>query len=196
MDVDTFVARYPYLYHMAHIDSWLGIEKHGLCSTSALLDLFEYKGFQRKAIEEMHRPESVTITHPHLGKALIRDQKPLREEWLVKTLTGTDASGWYRLLNGRVFFWATTKRLETMLRAYSGASQLVLTLDTAKLVARYGNVIELTHMNTGATHANPAPRSPDTFQPIKKYPRPDVAEVTIPYKVSDVVPLIVSIEAR
>ena len=191
VDIDAFVTRYPFLYHMAHIDSWPGIKKHGLCSTSALLDLFEYKGFQRKAIEEMHRPESVTITHPHFGKAAIRDQKPLREEWLVKTLTGTDASGWYRLLNSRVFFWATTPRLQRMLKAYSDGSQLVLKVDTTKLVARYGGVMELSHMNTGATHANPAPRSPDTFQPIKKYQRRDVAEVTIPYKVSDVVPYLV-----
>lgn len=196
MNRQTFLTKYPRLYHMTHNDSWPGIERHGLLSTSALLDLFEYQGEPREAIEARHRDESVTIAHSEHGKAVIRDQKPLREEWLVKTLTGTDAAGWYRLLNGKVFFWATKQRLLKLLNAksYRNQSHLVLIVDTSRLVDKYGDCIELTHMNTGATFANPAPRSPKTFKSLKDYARPCVVEVAIPGKVPDIIDFIVSVE--
>ena len=43
MTIDEFVNRHPYLYHMAEGDAWKSIERHGLRSTTALLDLFEKK---------------------------------------------------------------------------------------------------------------------------------------------------------
>ena len=197
MNRQTFLTKYPCLYHMAHIDSWPGIERHGLLSTSALLDLFEYQREQREAIEARHRAASVTITHSRHGKAVIRDQIPLREEWLVKTLTGTDATGWYRLLNERVFFWATRQRLLKLLKAksYRNQKHLVLTVDTSRMVDKYGDCIELTHMNTGATFAYPAPRCPNTFKSLEEYTRPDVVEVAVPYGVPDVLSYTVSVDA-
>ena len=180
---------------MAHAGSWQSIQTHGLLSTSALLDLFEYQGEERRVIECAHRPESITITHPQHGKAVIRDQKPLREEWLTKTLCGTDAKGWYKLLNSRVFFWATKERLEGMLKPYRGLPQLILIVDTSRLVAGHKKEIELCHMNSGATHANPAPRCPNVFKPIAEYLRREVAEVTVPKRVDDIPSRLISVEA-
>ena len=45
---EEFVRRYPRLYHMAQVGSWPSIERNGLLSTSALLDLFQIKGEARK----------------------------------------------------------------------------------------------------------------------------------------------------
>ena len=56
----------PCLYHMAALGSWDSIRKHGLLSTSALLDLFEVSDNDRVVIEEGHRAESITIEHRHL----------------------------------------------------------------------------------------------------------------------------------
>jgi hypothetical protein len=60
--------RWPRLYHMAEAGSWPSIERHGLLSTTALLDLFEISGPRREAIESARRPESVKITHPLHGE--------------------------------------------------------------------------------------------------------------------------------
>ncbi len=59
----------------------------GLLSTSGLLDLFEVEGSKREQIESERRPESITITHPKHGTAVIRDQKPMREAAIASCLT-------------------------------------------------------------------------------------------------------------
>jgi len=64
---------------MTAVGSWPGIERHGLRSTTALLDLFEVAGSDRERIESQHRPESETIHHPRYGTAVIRDQKPMSD---------------------------------------------------------------------------------------------------------------------
>ena len=50
---------YPRLYHMAEVNSWDSIQRHGLLSTSALLDFFGYSGPERERIESARRPVSV-----------------------------------------------------------------------------------------------------------------------------------------
>lgn len=68
---EVLAARFPRLFHMAEAGSWPSIQRHGLLSTSALIDLFEVKGARREALEARHRPESVTLTHPRYGTALV-----------------------------------------------------------------------------------------------------------------------------
>ena len=62
--IDQFVARYPRLYHMAECGSWPSIKRHGLLSTSALLDLFEVSDAERFSIESTWRSREVTVEHP------------------------------------------------------------------------------------------------------------------------------------
>ena len=40
---EELAQAYPRLYHMADAQSWESIRKHGLLSTSSLLDLYEVK---------------------------------------------------------------------------------------------------------------------------------------------------------
>lgn len=101
---------------MAEAGSWPAIQRHGLLSTSALLDLLEVDGDRRERIESARRPESVTITHPVYGAAFIRDQIPLREGRLEQCLVGLMPSEWYRELNRRVFFWLDEERVGRLLR--------------------------------------------------------------------------------
>jgi hypothetical protein len=168
-----FSRRYPLLYHVAADNSWQSISRHGLLSTSALLDLFEYTGRVREAIEGQRRPEYVEVKHPIHGRAWIRDQKPLDDAGLARCLeAGTTPREWYLLLNRRVFFWPTVPRLLRMLtaRAYRDQIHTVLTLDSRLLLNRHVDEITLSAINSGATKPMPHPRSPQTFQPLRTFP--------------------------
>jgi len=114
---DALAARYPRLYHMAEEGSWPSIRKRGLLSTTALLDLFELRGEPRAAIDARRRDRSVAIHHPAHGTAWVRDNLPVNETVLRRTLVGMTEEQYYRTLNGRVFFWVSTRRLDKLRNA-------------------------------------------------------------------------------
>ena len=172
MDKDQLISTYPNIYHMAEPETWPSILEHGLLSTTALLDLYEVKGPERTSIEAAHRPNSVVIQNDKYGSATIRDQKPMFESALSKVLVDMSPEAWYRLLNGRVFCWATISRLYRFLsaRAYRTAEKIVITIDTDKLVSDYDKCIRLSHINSGATLYKPVPRGIETFSLIDDFP--------------------------
>jgi hypothetical protein len=94
------------------------------------------------------------------------------------------------VLNERVFFFLQRKRLDALLGAYKREPQLVITLDTASLVAANESPIELCKFNSGfAQPHNKKLRNRASFLPIADYPHPqrtvanprgeDVAELTV-----------------
>jgi hypothetical protein len=200
--------RWPRLYHMAEAGSWPSIERRGLLSTTALLDLFEISGVERDAIEATRRLVSVKITHPGHGEAWIRDNKPINATVLRRTLDGISEADWYRTLNGRVFFWLTEDRLNKLRKAgaYSGREHDILTIDTGRLLEAHGHEVELAHLNTGAVHAGAKYlRGAGTFRSIDDYHWADrlrvarsepIVELTVPYSVPDIVELVVSVDRR
>ena len=202
---EALAMHYPRLYHMAEAGSWPGIMRHGLLSTSALLDLFEVRGPDRNTIESTHRPESLTITHPLHGTAVIRDQKPMSDKALRRALRGSlSPADWYRILNRMVFFWLTEKRLKRLLEAieYRDKRQTVLTIDTARLLERHGHRVRLSPMNSGNTRPYPHPRGRDTFLPLSEYPfesrrkrgREPAVELTVEYSVPDIRDFVLHVE--
>jgi hypothetical protein len=196
MSVEELVRRYPRLYHMAESGSWQSVREHGLLSTSALLDLFEYRGRRRDAIESQHRPVSVEISHPRYGSAVVRDQKPMSDAALRRCLRGMTPQEWYRLLNSYVFFWLTEERLSTLLNAesYKDETHCVFECDTESLVARHERRIFLSPMNSGCTRPFAHPRGRDTFRPIAEFPFRErrnrgsnaVVELAVQYSVPDI----------
>jgi hypothetical protein len=163
---------YPVLYHMAEADSWESISKHGLLSTSALLTLFEVDGRTRQEIEGSKRARSIEVRHATIGRAVIRDQKPIVESKLQASLLDCSVEEWYRLLNSRVFFWLTKERLATLLsaREYRNKPHTILTLETLPLVKDHEASITLSPMNSGNTLPIAHPRGLKTFSKIKDYP--------------------------
>jgi hypothetical protein len=163
---------YPRLYHMAEADSWESIAKHGLLSTSALLDLFGINGEERQNIELRRRGRSQEIKHAVHGRVVVRDQKPIIESKLKASLQDCTLEEWYRLLNGRVFFWLTKERLNTLLSAkeYREKPHTVLTLDTRSLAKDYARSITLSPMNSGNTLPIAHPRGKATFSRMQDYP--------------------------
>lgn len=203
----ALAVRFPELFHMAEAGSWPGIARNGLLSTSALLDLYEVQGSKRKAIETRHRPESELIKHRIHGNAVIRDQKPMDDKGLIRALgDGLTPSEWYQLLNGMVFFWVRRERLERLLsaRAYRTKRQAVLTVSTAELLARHGERVLLSPMNSGCTKPYPHPRGRDTFLPLNQYRFEHwdrkrqggdaVVELTVRYSVPDIKDLVLRVE--
>lgn len=207
MTSDELAALYPRLFHMAEDGAWPSIRQHGLLSTSALLDLYGVAGVAREAVEARRRPAGVRLAREGLPGATVRDQLPMTDAGLSRCLDDALApSDWYRILNGRVFFWPSAKRLQRLLgaRAYRGKAQTVLTLDAASLVAAHGARIELSAINSGATIFGGPRRGRTTFLPLADYPfaawrekRPAadaVAEVTVPGAVRDAADHVLRVE--
>ncbi|MFC0389114.1 DUF7002 family protein [Muricoccus vinaceus] len=172
-ELEELLRDCPVLYHMAELGSWPSIQRHGLLSTSALLDLFAVSGSRRTAVEARRRPENVAIEHPKLGRAVIRDQKPMDDAGLMRCLQdGLTPEDWYKLLNDRVFMWLTRDRLHRLLtaRPYRTLEHDVLELDAAPLVVAHRTRVTLSPINSGATKPFPRDRGKDTFLSVEDYP--------------------------
>ena len=155
----------PAIYHLAEAANWSSIQQHGLLSTSALLDLSGLQGSERMLIERQQRTQHVVLANG----VLIRDQTPMPPTALEHCLHGMTPSEWYALLNARIFFWLEKDRLNRMLKANRARPQIVMVLDTARLLAAYAEQITLTPFNTGNARRKPALRSRQTFVPYKTW---------------------------
>jgi hypothetical protein len=206
VSVEELAATYPRLYHITSAGSWPNIERYGLLSTEALLDLFGLEGEARERILHARRPDCVPIAHPQHGSAIIRDQKPLIESRLRDVLQGgMTPQGWYSLLNRKTFFWVSEARFETLrtARAYQGLRQTLIVVDSARLLSRYADAVTLCPINSGATRPMAWPRGSTSFLPLSEYPFDDfrrkrgrknaVAELTVEYSVPDIRELVISV---
>jgi hypothetical protein len=206
VSLHELAATYPYLYHVTSEGSWPSIQRYGLLSTQALLDLFAVDEALRERLIATRRPDCVTITHPQHGQAVIRDQKPLIESRLRSVLQdGMTPREWYTLLNGKTFFWVTESRFETLrnARAYDGLRQTLIIVDCARLLERHSDRITLCPMNSGAARPMAFPRGRRTFLPISEYPFDErrrkrgkknaVVELSVEYSVPDIRDLAISV---
>jgi len=158
---------------MAEHGSWPSIQERGLLSTSALLDLYGTTGEERESIESNRRPASVTVRREDLPDAVIRDQIPMSDKALRKCLLDNlQPQDWYRLLNSKVFFWVSKKRLMRLLgaKAYRNKKHDIIELDSRPLVENISEEIWLCPINSGSTIMNPRPRGKETFARIQDYP--------------------------
>ena len=197
------IDRYPLLFHMAELDSWPSIQRHGLLSTSALLDLFETAGPSRTQIESEWRPRSVQITHPTHGTAVVRDQLPMPENKLSNCLTDMTPRQWYELINGKTFFWPEETPLGWMLNAasYRTREHAVIVIPTKELLSHHSDKVTLSAINSGSVYPAratglPRPRGQETFQPIRDYTVPWVSELAVEYSVPNIADLAIRVEAR
>lgn len=208
LTVDYLVERWPRLFHMAEAGSWNSIKEHGLQSTTALLDRLGIEDPMRAEIESERRAESVELKDALGNSVWVRDNKPINETALLKTLEGMMPEEWYRTLNGRVFFWLTRKRLDKLrgAGAYRHRKHDILTLDTAMLMQSHGETVELSPLNSGAVHpAANYPRGVGTFSRVADYPwqariaiapSEPIVELTVPYSVDDIGDLIVDVHTE
>jgi hypothetical protein len=187
---------------MATEDALPQIERYGLLSTEAMLDLLGITGAGREELLTKRRPKPVVLRDKKYGKFVLRDQIPMHDSALKKCLIGLTAPQWYTMLNERVFMWASAKRVETLLsaRAYRNSRHLVLTLDTAKIVLAHGADLRLSAINSGATLYNPPMRGVHTFSPPAEFERHNgrkhVIEVTVPKSIPKIRDYIIDAAVR
>jgi hypothetical protein len=172
MTPEELADRHPRLYHVTTPGSMSGMIKHGLLSTSALLDLFEIAGEERAVIAACPRTAELTIEHPTHGKAIISDNSPLMIGALGRCLDdGLQPADWLRMLNERVFFWADRRGVSRLLdaRVNRDRPREVVVVDTLSLAREFADRMEITPINTGATIRRPARRGLSTFAPIQAH---------------------------
>jgi hypothetical protein len=172
MTPEELAERHPYLYHVTEPGAWKGIKQNGLLSTTRLLDLFEVDKEKRVIIETQRRPSSIIIEHSRYGRAIINDNLPLNEKSLANCLDhGLTPSDWLRILNSRVFFWASQDGLDSLLgaRLNRNRAREILVVDTLSLAKAYADHIELCPINSGATIRKAARRGLNTFSPLGQY---------------------------
>jgi uncharacterized protein DUF7002 len=207
VDDEQLIERFPRLFHITEAGAWRSIRHHGLLSTSALLDLYDVREPRRSSIEAHPRSQDVVLDDPLLGRAVIRDNRPLRLDILRRCLDGT-LSDWCRLLNGRVFFWASERRLHNHLRArgHRGRPREVVVVDSRRLLVRDRESISLCAFNSGsALYPNAPRRGPETFVAVGAYPfdrwrarrgaSDAVAEVCVDRALADVEAVAASVQA-
>lgn len=171
MDDKELIEHFPRLFHVTEAGAWSSIRRHGLLSTSALLQAFGVSEPRRSQIEAQPRLRDVVLEDQH-GRVVIRDNRPLRPHILRSCLEGS-VSDWCRLLNARVFFWASERRLRNHLRArgHRGQPRDILVVDTRRLLARHCDSISLCAFNSGsALYPNAPRRGADSFLPVDVYP--------------------------
>ena len=200
MQSKELIRLYPELYHVAADGAWPSIERHGLLSTSALITRWGVRqGAPQAAILTKRRGESIELSHPDYGTAVIRHQKAIHESSLEAALADLTPAEWYALLNDRVFFFLQKTRLNELLsaRLYRDDAHTVITVDTRSLIGAHEDDIELTTVNTGFMQRfNAEQRGRDSLQSIAEFAHPvrarastkvtDVAELAVRHRVRDI----------
>ena len=169
---DDLIDLCPRLYHVTAVNNWDPILKHGLLPVSALLKRFEVCDGQHNRRERQHRKDDETLEHPVHGRAIIRHQKPLKQSMLHKCLLDDlSPEDWYQILNQRVFFWPNCERVETFLktREHQSKHHLLIVVRTDRLIVDYGDRIELSPINSGATRSIEHKRGRGTFAALGDY---------------------------
>lgn len=208
-ELEELLEDCPKLFHMAEAGSWTSIRDRGLLSTTALLDLFQVEGDARAAIESSRRSHQFELTNERLPRAVVRDQLPMDDTGLRRALPANlEPVDWYRLLNGRVFFWLTEERLSRLLGAttYKGGEHDVLEIDAPALVSAHIEKIWLCPINSGCTKPMPHPRDLSTFSRIADYPYEHwrrkrkkgerVVELCVDYSVPDIAKFVTRVTRR
>jgi hypothetical protein len=148
------------VYHLAEAENWASIQRHGLLSTSKLLDLAGATGEMRRAIERRQRTRSSKLPNG----IIVRHQLPMPPAALLRCLAGGLApEDWYALLNSGVFFWYDPDRLNRQRRACGPQTQIVMRIDAERMLERHADRAAVTPFNTGNARRFAARRSRATF---------------------------------
>jgi hypothetical protein len=192
-----FESAYPVLFHISLARDVEQIMRHGLLSTTALLDLCGIEGELRSRIEVYQRPKAISISHPVHGEFLTNDQAPMNASALAKCLTDLTPQQWCESLNSRIFLWPRRERVIRHIGAKlaAGTKRIVLAFDTRSLFETLDvDLFELSPINSGNTMRKAAPRGSSTFRRFRDYPfherrkseglKSAIAEVTYPYAIT------------
>lgn len=158
-----------YFYHLAHTSNLPNIRKHGLLSTSKLVETLGIPVAEQRKIVNEHRPKCITLC----DSVVIRDQSPMPPSALAKTLPpNMKPTDWYKLMNSFIFFWPSLERVERHRAAHQklNADLSLMVFDAAKMIQDHGDKLFVSPINTGFALRKAANRSEKTsFVPYHEY---------------------------
>lgn len=127
--------RYPQLHHVTDAAALPGLRRHGLLSAKALCCLFEVPAGDRPALLTCNRDSYARLVHPVHGEAWLRRQS-MRDAPLRSRLDPALTPGqWRRFINAHAFLCASRAWAERLRAFERDREQVVLTWDTAALLA-------------------------------------------------------------
>ena len=189
MNQENFTQKRGFLYHLTDVRNVDAIiNDRMIYCTNFIIDNADGIPIDKKETLKSTRRNSHAIIHLNGIEISIRDQKPLFLKSLSKCLTNNWGPERYiTLLNGRVFFWPTLKRLSAHHNTYMNEHPAILRVRTRDMLDKNPRA-ELCHLNSGATRpvarlgGLASPRGENTFVPIETYDKivSSVAEVTFP----------------
>ncbi len=150
-----------HVYHLAEEANWPSIQRIGLLPAAELITRAGLSGADRDRLGRSQR-----VSHTVLPDGVeIRDQPRMPAAALRACLVGMAPPDWYALMNSRVFFSLDPARLNRLRGACEPRPQVVLTLDTAGLVAGHGGRASVSPINSGHALRRAARRGTATFVP-------------------------------
>jgi hypothetical protein len=184
MDLERFIEKTPYLYHLTSQGNATNIiATRLLYSTNQLITLSGVDEIQNVKRQKRKQHFIVTVDGVQIS---IRDQQPISEVALPKCLTDNWTIGDFLYhLNDRVFMWPTLKRLWSHFNRYEGENPVIFRFATREILENNPHV-KFCRLNSGATRANSylggiaPPRGAQTFVGANEFNLPvsNVAEVT------------------
>lgn len=188
MEIEKFIAKNIFLYHLTDSRNWEIIKRTGmLLSAESIVNRSSLTRIEKEAILQNRRPFHKTIEIENVSYHL-RDQRPISETNLKKSLSnGWTVEQFISLLNTKVFFWPNLKRLWSHYSRYKDEEPIILKVSTKRMFD-INNHVEFCRLNSGATRSNhylggaPPSRGLETFAPASEYTLSigSVAEVTFP----------------
>jgi len=187
------LKRYPVLFHMTNGSAWPSIKNYGLLSPKAIYERLNFPPEEIRRQIRLHRPEKVP-----LGGFVLRDQRPLRPHNLAHNLKGSDLNpeDWHESLNERVFFSTKAKFVAELRESYLTDAATVILIDTAKLLQRHRETIELTKFNSGAARMPSHKKNRADFQAVGTFPFANTfkpKELTVLHSVPEIEPLLIEV---
>lgn len=184
MDLQLFIEKRPYLYHLTSKANFANIVREKkLYSANELIKLSEEKEHIKVKTQKRDNHYPILVNGTEI---LLRDQRPISLKALSKCLTdGWSAGDFLMHLNERVFMWPTLDRLWRHYNRYAHESPMILRFSTEHVFA-VNKHPKFCRLNSGATRANsylggkPPERGANSFVTASKFDLPirDVAEVT------------------
>ena len=188
MKLEDFIVKKAFLYHLTDKDNLEIIKRYKeLLSTESIVELSSLNAKEREDLLS-NRRKNHEIIKTGEEQYKIRDQRPISIVNLVKCLTsGFTIKDFFKMLNSRVFFWPTIKRLESHYKRYRKENPVIIRVSTRELL-ELNKHAEFCRLNSGATRSNsylngaPPERGEGTFSSSElfKYSVGKVAEVTFP----------------
>jgi len=174
---------------VAPAGAWEQIRRSGLRTAEQLILAADLDDALRLSLLGSPRAAAVALTVT--GQTIVlRDQAPLLKRKDLQSLMadGMDVADWIRLLNRRIYLFSREAAMRTLLEKYVArdGAQDILVISPLRLLDAVGSRIELTTQNTGAIARRAgAQKSPEVFQPLRRFPNRVPTEVTVVDGVGD-----------